>query len=65
MCSQFPKLQQNAENQFLMNSLKTSNDLDLKKVVAFSLKSNECSMYENALYFFSLLKNTPAIYKQL
>jgi len=34
MCSQFPNFQQNAEIQFLINYLKTSNDLDLKKVVA-------------------------------
>jgi len=37
-----------------MNSLKTSNDLDLKKVVAFSLKSNQCSMYENSMCCYLL-----------
>ena len=52
MWSQFPNFQQNAEIQFLINYLKTSNDLDLKKVVAFSLKSNQCSMFENSLYYF-------------
>jgi len=46
-----------------MNSLKTSNDLDLKKVVAFSLKSNQYIMYENFLCFS--FENAPAIYKQL
>jgi len=40
-----------------MKSLKTSNDLDLKMVVEFSLalknlKSNQCSMYENSLCYF-------------